>query len=93
MSDWFEKISLGDMLDRCAARFGAREAFCFAGEHWSFDALRADVNRAARALLHSDVQVGDKVALWLSNRPEWLHIWLAAARCRNSNCARCVLRH
>jgi fatty-acyl-CoA synthase len=80
MSDWFEKISVGDALDRCAARFGTREAFCFEDEHWSFDDLQVDVNRAARALLHSGVQAGDKVALWLSNRPEWIHIWLAVAK-------------
>jgi fatty-acyl-CoA synthase len=31
-------------------------------------------------LLRSGIQVGDKVALWLANGPEWLRIWLAVAK-------------
>jgi fatty-acyl-CoA synthase len=80
MSAWFEKVTFGDMLDRAAQRFGAREAFFFAGRRWSFQELKADSDRAACGLLQCGVQPGDKIALWLTNRPEWLHILFAVAK-------------
>jgi fatty-acyl-CoA synthase len=80
MNDWFEKITIGAALDRAAETFGPRIAFRFAGQGWTFRDLHADVNRAARGLLSCGIQPRDKVALWLLNRPEWLHIWLAVVK-------------
>jgi fatty-acyl-CoA synthase len=80
MSDWFEKVTIGEMLDRVAARFGAREALMFQGQRWSFRDLQAESDRAARGLLQCGVQPGEKVSLWLTNRPEWLHILFAVAK-------------
>lgn len=80
MSDWFEKVTIGEMLDRAAARFGAREALMFQGQRWSFRDLQAESDRAARGLLQCGVQPGEKVSLWLTNRPEWLHILFAVAK-------------
>ena len=73
MSDWFEKVTIGEMLDRAVARFGAREALMFQGQRWSFRDLQADSDRAARGLLQCGVQPGEKVSLWLTNRPEWVN--------------------
>ena len=80
MREWFEKTTVGAMLDTTAARFGDREAFSFAGRRWSFRAWRDDVDRAARGLMQCGIQPGDKVSLWLTNRPEWLHILFALAK-------------
>ena len=80
MPEWFEKVTIGDLLDRLAQRFGAREALAFAGQRWSFQQLQADSDRAARGLMQCGIQPGDKVALWLTNRPEWLHILFAIAK-------------
>jgi fatty-acyl-CoA synthase len=80
MPEWFEKVTIGDLLDRLAQRFGAREALTFAGQRWSFQQLQADSDRAARGLMQCGIQPGDKVALWLTNRPEWLHILFAVAK-------------
>jgi fatty-acyl-CoA synthase len=68
------------MLDRTAQRFGGREAFSFEEQRWSFRELKADSDRAACGLIQCGVQPGDKVALWLTNRPEWLHILFAVAK-------------
>ena len=46
MPEWFEKVTIGDLLDRLAQRFGAREALAFAGQRWSFRQLQADSDRA-----------------------------------------------
>jgi fatty-acyl-CoA synthase len=80
MGDWFEKVTIGDMLDRAAERFGTRDALTYAGRHWSWQALQEDCDRAAQGLIQCGIQAGDHIALWLTNRPEWLHILFAAAK-------------
>src|SRR5437867_1350173 len=80
MREWFEKVTMGTLLDRQAQRYGEREALAFAGQRWSFQQLQADSDRAARGLIQCGIQPGDKVALWLTNRPEWLHILFAVAK-------------
>ncbi len=47
MGDWFEKVTIGAMLDRAAARFSIREALTFAGQRWNFEEFKADCDRAA----------------------------------------------
>jgi non-ribosomal peptide synthetase component E (peptide arylation enzyme) len=36
---------------------------CFQGQRWSFTQFRADVDRAARGLIHLGIQSGEKVSL------------------------------
>ena len=80
MSRWIDKLTLGEAVDRAAKRFGDLEALAFGGQRWSFADLGDDSDRAARGLIQAGVQPGDKVALWLDNRPEWIHILFAAAK-------------
>src|SRR2546430_1386837 len=80
MPAWFEQVTIGDLLGRLVQRFGEREALTFAGQRWSFQQLQAESDRAARGLMQCGIQPGDKVALWLTNRPEWLHILFAVAK-------------
>ena len=78
MGDWFEKVTIGE-LDRTAERFGTREALTYAGQRWSWQALQED-DRAAQGLMQYGIQAGEHIALWLTNRPEWLHILFAVAK-------------
>ena len=80
MAEWFEKRTLGALLDDAARRYGPREAITFEGRRWTFQQFREDVDRTARALIHLGVQPSDKVSLWMPNRPEWLHICFALAK-------------
>ena len=80
MAQWFEKTTLGSLVDHAARRFGPREALYFQGKRWTFSQLQEDVDRAARALIHAGVQPGEKVSLWVPNRPEWIHILFAVAK-------------
>jgi fatty-acyl-CoA synthase len=80
MPEWFEKLTIGEQLDRTAARYGKREALAFAGERWTFQQVQAATDQAARGLMQCGVKPGDKVALWLTNRPEWLHLQYAVAK-------------
>ncbi len=80
MPDWFDKQTIGDLLNQAAERFGPREALMYEGRRWSFAAFRDEVDRVARALINLGVQPGDKVSLWMPNRAEWLFLFGAIAK-------------
>ena len=77
MPDWYEKTTIGDLIDRAARVFGPREALYYEGKRWSFAQLKEDVDHCARGLISLGIQPGEKVALWMPNQPEWLHLFFA----------------
>src|SRR5215213_8179600 len=77
---WFEKLTFGQLVDRAAERWGAREALCFEGQRWSFAELRGETQRVAKGLIAAGIEPGDHVCLWLGNRPEYLFTLFAVAR-------------
>ena len=77
MGDWYEQQTIGLLPERAARRWGAREALAFQGKRWTFAELHAGVDAAAKGLLQLGIAPGDKVALWMVNRPEWLHAMFA----------------
>src|SRR6185436_19265674 len=72
--------TLGALLDDLARARPDAEAVVFRGERLSYAALRARVDEVARALLALGVSRGDRVAVLLPNRPEWLITAFAAAK-------------
>ena len=80
MGEWFERVALGTLPSRAARRFGSREALVFEGRRWTFDEFDRDVDRASRGLLAAGVTPGEKLALWLPNRPAWLHAFFGALK-------------
>jgi fatty-acyl-CoA synthase len=77
MGDWYDKQTIGLLPERAAQRWDAREALAFQGKRWTFAELQASVEAAAKGLLQLGIAPGDKVALWMVNRPEWLHAMFA----------------
>jgi fatty-acyl-CoA synthase len=61
-----------DLIDELARRYPEREAVVGSGQRYTYRALRAEVRRLARALHALGVRRGDKVAILMGNRPEWL---------------------
>ena len=80
MPDWFDKQTIGDLLNSAAERFGPREALMYQGQRWTFDEFRDETDRVARALIGLGIQPGDKVSLWMPNRAEWLFLFGAVAK-------------
>jgi len=80
MADWFRKTTFGSLPDRAVERFGDREALYFNGERWSFAQLAEGVNRSAKALISLGIKPGDKVSLWVPNRPEFIHLFFGLAK-------------
>lgn len=72
--------TIGDLPARGAALWGDRDALVFGERRWTFVAFAEEVDAAARALVAAGVAPGDKVALWVVNRPEWLFAFYAAIR-------------
>jgi fatty-acyl-CoA synthase len=64
--------TLGDLVDEMAARRPAAEAIVFRDERLDYAALKTRVDAFARALLAAGVRHGDRVALLITNRPEWI---------------------
>ena len=64
--------TLGDLVDEMAARRPAAEAIVFRDVRLDCAALKARADAFARALLAVGVQHGDRVALLVTNRLEWV---------------------
>jgi acyl-CoA synthetase (AMP-forming)/AMP-acid ligase II len=71
------RLTIPQVLDDAVARFGPREALVDDDRRWTFAELGEDVARAARALVGSGVEVGDRVAVWAPNVAEWVIAALA----------------
>ncbi|MBI5628895.1 MAG: AMP-binding protein [Candidatus Rokubacteria bacterium] len=72
--------TLGDLLDEMAAARPQAEAVVFRDQRLTYAALKARADELARALLAVGVRKGDRVAVLLPNRPEWLITAFAAAK-------------
>ena len=66
--------TLPDLLDEITARDPAHELIVGGAERLSYAETRARARRLAKGLLRLGVSRGDKVALLMGNRPEWLVI-------------------
>lgn len=64
--------TLGDLLDARAQQRPDAVAVIFRDQQLTYAALQARADELARALLAVGVRKGDRVAVLLPNRPEWL---------------------
>jgi len=60
------------LVDELAERVPDREALVGSGQRYTYGQLRAEIRRVARGLHALGVHRGDKVAILMGNRPEWL---------------------
>src|SRR5262249_48630432 len=70
----------GDLIDERAAATPNAEALVFRDERLDYASLKAGVDVFARALLAVGIQRGDRVALLVTNRTEWVVGAFAAAK-------------
>jgi len=80
MGDTHDRDTLGMLPARAARRWGAREALAFQGRRWTFAELDTRVDAVAKGLIALGIAPGDKVALWMVNRPEWIDAMFAAMK-------------
>jgi fatty-acyl-CoA synthase len=68
------------VIEELADKFGDVPALLSDDESLSFRALNARANRFARWALAQDIRNGDAVCLLMTNRPEYMAIWLGITR-------------
>ncbi len=78
--EWYPKRRFGDLPEHIAARFPTAEALVFNDARYTFSALAARVDDAAKRLIAAGVGHGDHVALWLSNCDDWIFIAFGALK-------------
>lgn len=76
----FERSILGNLPVLAAQSWDDREALCFEGQRWSFTEFSQAVDQCAKGLIAVGVAPGERVAVWMVNRPEWLFLMYAVAR-------------
>lgn len=76
------KMTLGELLDQTAARFPDTDGAVFPefGIRWSYAEFNQECRRAARGLMALGIAPGDHVAIWATNRPEWLVLQFATGK-------------
>ncbi len=69
-------LTIPGVLARAVDRFGGREALVDERARLTYTQFAASVERAARALVASGVEPGERVAIWAPNTTEWAVIAL-----------------
>lgn len=73
-------MHIGTMLKETAQRVPLAEAIVDGECRWTYRRLNAEVNRLAHGLMHFGIGVGDRVALSLTNRSEFLAMMFATQK-------------
>jgi len=71
---------LSDILRRNAKLFPGKTAIAFENGQISYASLNQRVNRLAHALLGQFLGLGDRVAILMTNRPEYLECYFAGSK-------------
>ena len=76
------KMTIGDLLDRQADRFGDRDALVHVDWdlRYTWSQFREECESIARGLMALGINKGDHVALWATNYPEWVIAQFATAQ-------------
>ncbi|MCX7170790.1 MAG: AMP-binding protein, partial [Proteobacteria bacterium] len=68
------------LLDQQAERYGEQTFMVFRDTAWSYAAIQKEANRVAAGLQSLGVKHGDKVAVMMANRPEFLFVWFGLSK-------------
>ena len=78
--EWYRKRTLGQLVDEAAVRWGNREALVFGDRRWTWTEFKRETDAVAKGLMALGVEPEERVALWMTNRPEWLWLMFAIAK-------------
>ncbi len=66
------------LYERALREYPDHEAMVFEGRRWTYRALAGWIEQSARALRSAGLKKGDRLALWASNRPEFIVAFFAS---------------
>jgi fatty-acyl-CoA synthase len=75
-----EPRTIADDIEATVDRVPDRPAFRFEGQEWSYAQFDARCNQVAHWAAAQGLARGDVVALFLTNRPEYVAIWVGLAK-------------
>jgi fatty-acyl-CoA synthase len=78
-------LRLGDLPARAALQWGSEQAVHFIEPNGTIQSetyteFADNVDRVAKGLVALGVESGDHVGVWMTNRPEWLHLMYAVGK-------------
>ncbi|WP_373086632.1 class I adenylate-forming enzyme family protein [Sneathiella sp.] len=76
----FRDLTYAQSMAYIAETYADREAIVYREERYSFADLKYQVDRASARLASLGLRPGDKIALLLPNRPEFIWYWLGASQ-------------
>lgn len=73
MSDLLD-VTIGKLLEKTAEQYGDNEAVVYheLGLRHSYREFEKICRKAARGFMSLDIEKGEHIAIWASNKPEWL---------------------
>ena len=87
MSDFLRNLTIGGLLEHNARSRPDDEALIFPAMdesgrevRYTWAGLNEEADRLARGFLALGLKTGDRVAVWATNRPQWLTVMYAAAK-------------
>jgi fatty-acyl-CoA synthase len=72
--------TLAKIIDRVAAKYPKNEAIVSGKQRIDYETLMDRANSIANALMKMGIKKGDKVAIWMSNIPEWVYVHFACIK-------------
>src|SRR5712671_5437075 len=76
----FEDHTIGEILDRAAARFGARPAIVFGSRSISYAEVLERTERLADHFVRLGLRPDDRVVVQLPNVPEFVYVYFALVK-------------
>jgi len=73
-------LTVGALLEHCCQCWPDKVALTDATQSWTFSQLNQRVDTITRQLADLGIHKGDRVAVWLNNRAEWIELQFALAR-------------
>jgi len=76
----FHSLTYAQSLSRIAHEHATRDAIVFRDQRYTFAELKTHVDEASARLASIGLKPGDKVAILLPNRPEFIWYWFGASQ-------------
>lgn len=76
----FRDMTYSQSISLIAKKFGPRDAVIFRDQRFTYDDVKREVDSASARFASLGLKPGDKVAILLPNRPEFIWCWLGASQ-------------
>ena len=80
IKDMVHERTIHGLLKQQVQRYGSRSFFYYKQQAFSYEDLERESDRVAAGLQSLGVAKGDKVAIVMSNRPEYLFLWFGLCK-------------